>query len=230
MSFFSLVARRLLRGTVFGTVYPPTPRDALPDSDSRHHALEQLRTYLSLLVFSRTSSEGQPAKSFSVPMGDVLIEQPDEPKGLNFPSIVVLPGRGTHEQVGLGPAWIDEATVDVYGKGSALLVLGEYIEPLTIEVYASHRAERRALMAGLKVALRPLEESSSLLLRLPHYYDQTASFTLLESQYIDDPDIIRGKRRGQFPVQLRVPEVALVDVVTLKPYVELEIGDTVSLD
>lgn len=230
MGFLTAAAARLLRGTPFGFVYPAAPLRPLPDVDARYYALEQLRAYLAALVFSRTGAVGEPAKPFQVPAEDLLIEQPDDPKDLRFPSIGVLPARGTHDMIGLGPASIDESTLDVYAPGTALLWYGDYVEPLMLEVFSAHKAERRALLAGLKIALRPLEQSSSLNLKLPAYFDRIAQFTMTESQYIDDPDVIRGRRRGQIPLVLRVPEVVLVDVVTLKPYVHLETGESVVLD
>jgi hypothetical protein len=149
---------------------------------------------------------------FQVPIANILIEQPDDPKVLKFPSIAFLPGVGSNEPIGLGPPKIMEETVDKFGDGTALVLASEFSEVFIVEVWASTRAERRALVAGISVALRSVEESYSTRIMLPDYYDQIAEFWLVETRYIDDPDVVRGRRRAHLMVGMRVPEVHLTNI------------------
>jgi hypothetical protein len=220
-------ATQFLLGRWFGQVEPP-PSECLiaPDIDARTFALRRLRDFLAALTFSRTGPKnGQPI-SFQIPEKDILLEQPDDMKSLSFPAVAVIPGVGVHDTYGLGPAELVDDTHGVYGPPcTALLQIAEYIEPLTLEVWGSVGAERRALLTAIRYALRMSQRSSALHLTLPDYYDRVCSFRLDESLYIDDPDVIRGRRRGQIRLTLHVPEVLLVDVRTLHPYAAIEALD-----
>jgi hypothetical protein len=198
---------------------------ALPDKDPRYYALRALRRYLSLLDFSRTGTTVGMPVAFRVPAASIYTEQPDDVAGLVFPSLSLLAGRGVHASVDFGAGTVYESEIDRYAPGTTVLQQAEYTEQFTLEVWASHEPERRALMAGLKVALRPLQETDALRLKLPAYLDRVAEFTLLGSQYIEEPDIIRGRRRGHMYLELRVPEVQLVDAVTLVPVITLQVVD-----
>ncbi len=210
-------------GSVFGTVQPTPQERPLPDFDARSHALRRFADFLALCEFSRTGDEGGAPVRYRVPRANIFVEQPDDVSRLRFPSLAFIGQRGKHEPYGLGPAALLDDTRDVYGKGTALLDLGEYQEAFTIEVWSSHPAERRSLIAGLTTVLRLDEASQSVTLTLPGYYDRTACFWLNESHYNDDPDIIRGRRRGAVFAELRVQEVALVDAVTLRPIVDVDV-------
>jgi hypothetical protein len=80
-------------------------------------------------------------------------------------------------------------------------------------------------MAGLKAALRTIDESQSLRLQLKSLFGTVAAFQLLESQYIDDGDVIRGRRRGQLRIEMRVPELELVRFNQLQPFVTVEVEE-----
>ena len=210
----------------FGRVWPPRAEEPTPAVDARTHALRRFRQFLSLLRFNRTD-QGSHVIPFQVPIANILIEQPDDPKVLKFPSIAILPGVGQNEPVGLGPPKVIEETADVFGLGTALVLESEYSETLTVEVWASTRAERRALVAGISVALRAVEDSYSTRIKLPEYFDQVAEFWLDETRYIDDPDVVRGRRRAHLMVGLRVPEVYLINVERFQGYATVEAGEFV---
>lgn len=215
-------ALELVAGTVLGTIWPPAPARSLPDFDARTRAVRKLCDFLALLEFTRTMEKGAPPTPYRVPRESIFEEQPDDPVKLRFPAIAVLPGRGVHDNWRLGPVDFVEGTRDVYGRGTALVDLGEYVEPIMLEAWGSHPAERRSILAGIEAVIRLGSRSSALRLKLPEYFDRVASFALNESQYVDDPDLVRGRRRGQVMLELRVQEVLLVDAVTLRPYVDVD--------
>ncbi len=217
-----LDAFRTLPQRWFGQVWPEREPPPLPHMDAREHALRRLREYLSLLVFSRTgeSADASPIR-FSVPIKSIHTEMPDEPQGMHYPGIGMIGARGAHDAPGLGPLAPFDETLDVYGPGTVLLWLGEYTETIQLEIFASFPAERRALLVGITSALRINQWTYTLHLSLPSYYDQTASFVLIDSTRIDDPDVIKGRRRALIGVQLTVPEVLLVNTVTMQPLLQV---------
>jgi hypothetical protein len=216
-------AFRDLVGLFFGQVHPPRPERALPDLDPRTHALRAFIRFIAGVQFAKTGDIGKPAIPFHVHEDDIYDTQPGDPAKLNFPSLSVVSSRGVHDQYALGAADLDEDTRDRFAPGTALVRLGEYVETLTIEAWGGNQAERRALLVGLSTAMRLSQRSQRLILELPDYYCQRSAFSLDESQYVDEPDVIRGRNRGQLIVTLHVPEVVLVDVMTMQPYLEVEV-------
>jgi hypothetical protein len=229
MPVLSEASAAFLAGSQYGVTLPPGPARTLPPESARHVALERLADFLATLTFSRRMERGAPAAGFKVPRENILEEQPDAVKDGRLPSIGFVPGDGVHDAIGLGAQEPIDETLDVYAKGTALVELGEYVETFMLEGWAGHRAERRALASGLLVAFRSMQETNSLRLTLPDYFDSVAEFTLSTERNIDDPDVVRGRRRVLFPIQLRVPEYLLVDAVTLKPYVAVEVTAGASL-
>lgn len=210
-------------GQVFGegVGFPEQPALPLPGIDARTYALRAFADWLSTLQFARTGKKGGEDIQFCVPRKDIHVHQPDHVKDLEFPSICFLPQRGMYETFGLGPARLDDATCDVFGQGTALLQLAEYTESFIIEIWGSKIAERRAIVAGLETAMGSFDDSWAVTLRLKDYFDRTATFSLNEKQYIDEPDAVRNRRRAHMFVELTVGVVRLVNAVTLQPYAQV---------
>lgn len=199
--------------------------EPLPDKDGRQLALERLKRFVSLLRFRRTARVGQPALGFRLPPESIHLYLPDDPKDANLPSVAFLPGAGLHDTQGLGPPVALEETADLYGPGTAVVRLGEYVEEFVIEVMAAKHAARRAIVAGLTTALRAQEESSALRLSLPDYFGAAASFALLGSSYLEEPAAVKNRRRAHLFVELRVPELAFVRIAKLRPEIQLHVVD-----
>ena len=223
-------AAKYVLGPLLGDVYPPTPPRPLPDFDARSRALRRFCDFIAALEFSKTGAVGAPAVPYFVPREQVFEEQPDEPDRLRFPAVAILPGRGVHDNWRLGPVQLIEETFGEFGVGTALADLGEYVEPIVVEAWGNHPSERRSILAGIESVIRFGQTSSALRLSLPDYFNRVATFQLNESQYVDDPDIVRGRRRGQLMLELRVQEVALVDEKTLRPMVEVALVDDLEAD
>lgn len=194
--------------------------------DARSAALLRLKLYVSLLRFFREGDRGAPPAEFRVPLANVLEEWPDAEKDLKLPAVAFGAGPGLHEAVALGPPVLCEESVGVYGPGTALEQTGVYRETLGVEAWgANGKAERRGLLAGLKLAFQGGEGSAAIRMRLPDYWDQIATFLLEESQYFDEPDVIRGRRRGMLRLVMTVPEVRLVRYPSLRVLVEVRVRD-----
>lgn len=183
--------------------------------DGRTHALYRLRLYISLLLFYRRGDRGGPPVPFRVPIENIHVEQPDDVKDLKLPAIAFLSAPAKHEERGLGPPTIDEASADA--GGTALAHASDHVEMLAVEVMSAYPAERRALLAGLRRALRASDRSYGIAMRLPSYHGAIAQFWLDESQPVDDPDVVRGRRRALLRVWLTVPELSLVRVPRMSP-------------
>lgn len=225
--------RDLLFNNTLGAVYPEQAVQLLPDKDARDYSLERLREYFCALIFQRTGGIGQPTIPFQLPEDSVHIAQPDDVKDLPLPAIAIIPGRGVHETYGLGPPVMLDGTVGIAGPGTALLRQGDYVENFVVEIWASKKAERRAMLAGLKSALRASDSSSSIYLSLPSYFNMTAGFMLNESQPIDGDEVSRNRRRAHLMVELRVCEVRLTNVRELNTSVGTTVLDgnlTMGLD
>lgn len=226
-------ALELLFNNTLGYVLPEQSASLLPDKDAREYALERLREYIAALVFRRTNEAGQESIPFQLPEQSIQIQQPDDLKDLPLPGIGIVPGRGYHEGFGLGPPNIIDSTQGVAGPGTALVRNSEYVEQIVIELWGSKKAERRALVAGMKSALRASDGSYGIYLSLPAYYGLTAGFALDESQYIESDETSRNRRRGHLMVTMRVTEVTLVNVRQLFASVETTVLDgsvTLELD
>lgn len=225
MGTFDAMMRFLAGQSFFGRANPRNKERPLPAYDARTHALDRFRDFLAALEWSKPGNVNEPPTAYRIPAVDIYTDQPDDPANMNFPSLAFLPARGQHDQYTLGPSDLIEESYDRYGRGTVLLRQGEYIEPFMIEAWGSHIADRRSILAGIQAVMRLNERSNALQLTLPGYYDRIASFSLVDSQYIDDPDVVRGRRRGQVAIELRVPEVLLVDAVTMRPCLCVEVVD-----
>lgn len=196
-----------------------------PTQDARSAALDRLKHFVSLLRFFRKGDRGGPPVEFRVPFENVLEEWPDAEKDLRLPAVAFLAGPGIEEAVGLGAPLPCEESVGRYGPGTVLEQTDVYVEQLGVEAWAHSKAERRALLAGLKLAFRSAPGSTAIRMRLPAYYDQIATFMLDETVYSDDPDVIKGRRRGILRVTMSVPEVRLVRYLDLRVAVSVEVAD-----
>lgn len=194
----------------------------LPDKDAREQALAQLRRYIAALTFTRTTD--QLPQPFRIPRASIHLYQPDAVKGLNYPSIAFLPGEGTSDDGALGGPSICEDKIGAYGENTAVARIGEWTETIKIEVTATRHASRRAVVAGLEVALRPFQETSALALRLPDYFDTTAAFEYLGRAPQDDAGAAQNRRKATLNVLMRVPILRLVDIVALRLQVQVLLG------
>jgi len=137
-----------------------------------------------------------PPAAFRIPRSHLLDEWPDALKSLTFPSIVVLPGDPVIIPRGLANS-VDESTHDTFGRGTAVLPLHEHQERIVLEIWATTRFQRAAIVAGLQRAFDPAEEMSGIRITLPDYLGQVARFTLEGDARLDDDDSPKRRRRAR---------------------------------
>lgn len=195
----------------------------LPSDSARTQALRTLRRFISLLRFRRRGSDGGNPIEFRIGIEDIHIEQPDDPTKLKFPAIGVVSSDGDHEEVALGGPPMIAPLGDVEGPAPGVFWLGDYIEEFALEIFASHIAERDAVIAGLQMAFLSSSESASLVLKIPNYFGATARFSLLRSQVIDETEALRGIRRALLSVRVIVPELISKRLPTMKPQIQLNV-------
>lgn len=204
----------------------------LPDKDARHHALAQLRTFLSLVTFRREVAPGEPdGRAFRLPLTSIHDEMPDDVVDLEMPAIGFLPqpGPGVHDGMGLGPPQLLEETYGLYGPGTVVVRYGEYIEPFTIEVIAPKKATRRAVVAGLETVLR-IDDGGNLHLILPEYFGALADFNMTGKLYIDDPYVAQNRRKVHLYVTLTVSDLWLAHgVARFQPSTLVQIETSVEV-
>jgi hypothetical protein len=221
-SQFSPYIQSLLVGDAWGGVYPPKPNPPPLVVDGRTVALRIFRRYLSELEFFRPGSAADPATgtpagppvAFHVCEPNILIGWPDSEQEAQFPGIALTGGTAQYLAIGLGN-YIDEDTVDKYQRGTAVQWQSEYSENLTLEIWAATLPELRAILSGTETALTPTEVMYGIRFRMPEYFGQLVTFSLMSRENIDDADAARGRRRARLVVEMRFNVVALVNVLTL---------------
>ena len=201
-----------------------TPFDR-PTLDARTAGLLRLKLYFSLLRFFRAGDRGGPPEEFRVPIANILEEWPDAEKDLKLPAISFIAAPGLHTAIALGGPVLCEDSVGIFGPNTALEQTALYQEQFVIETWASVKSERRALVAGLQLAMWSSPDSYAIRMKLPDYYRQIATYVLDETLYVDDIDVIKGRRRAQLKVTMTIPEVRLVHYPSLRVIVGVEVND-----
>ncbi len=202
-------------------VFPSLPLKPLPDKGSRYHALSRLKEFIGRLTFQRTIAEGK-TQSFKVPRDKIQIYTPDtvqeDPK---LPGIAFIPGPYSYDEkwmYSLGRPEEDENTIDKYGKGTALVLLGYYVEDFTIESVANKYPAVRGINEGIRQAMRQFTYTGLLYLMCPDYFDQEACFDI-SSGAGHSPDVaseVSGRRTAHLQVNMWIPEVVLIDYKTMR--------------
>lgn len=234
LSNLSKFIKGVMQGRPWGDVEPPLPSPPGMHIDGRTAALRILRRYMSELTFFRSgdritdaTAEADevygPPVAFRVPEKNIHIEHPDNVDQMELPAIVVIPGQGTYESLGLGTV-IDESTRDRFAPDTAVLLTSEYRETIQLEVWGAGKAERRAVIIGLETALTPTEFMAGVRFRMPAYFDQLVLFSLGGRRIVEE-DAGRNRRRALLDVEMSLNVCSLVNVVDLKPIILTEVTD-----
>jgi hypothetical protein len=206
----------ILQGDPFGRTFPPKPAPPPLPVDGRTVALRILQQYVCALVFYLPMGAGRPPRPFRMKPENFNIEWPDYVQDAVFPSITVMSGLADYGVIGL-TAYVEEATRDLYGKGTVLQWQAEYTEHIKLEIRASKRAERRAILAALETAFSPTEQMTGVRFKMPDYFNELVCFTLWNRILIDEPDAARNRRKAQVELEMRFNIVALVNYVPFQP-------------
>lgn len=228
MSKISDKLRAILWGTPFGEVFPAKENPPPLPEDGRTIALRILRDYVSELVFYRLAGidengKRRPPIPFQIEPADIYIEWPDNEENMRFPSLVFLStGPANYNVIGL-TSYVEEGSKDVYGPGTVLQWMSEYTEKVSLEIWASKKSERRAILAGLETALTPTEQMYGLRFRMPNYYNELVCFTVESRELIDDGDAVKNRRHARVTIEMRFNVVALVNYVTVNPFMKVDV-------
>lgn len=205
----------------FGDVYPRQPSPPFAFQPAREYALDTLKLFISRLEFRRTGgkSSGNKPIAFRVPIGDVREWRDDATTTSDngYPTIGFVPGRAANEPYGLGPARELEETRDQFEPGTVLVLRGDHVETIQIEISCVSPSERSAVFEGLLACFRLQQDSSALKLVCADYFCRVATFSLMSSEVFEDDDALINRRRAQIGIELTIEEVSLVRYRELVP-------------
>jgi hypothetical protein len=199
---------------VWGEIFPPRANPPPLSVDGRTVALRALRDYVTALTFYRSGGMGKPVIPFRIAPENFHIELPDNPQDTKLPSVVIMGSRADYDVIGL-VSYIEEGTLNKFAPGTAVQWQMEHVETINVEIWASAKAERRAILAGLEVAFTPYEQMSGIRFILPDYFNELVCFTIMRREIFDEPDAARNRRRAQIELQMRFNVVTLVNVLPL---------------
>jgi hypothetical protein len=220
---------KLIKGRLYGRVWPARPSPQGPSVDGRTVALRTLAKYVAALTFWRPGAAlpgggSGPAIPFKIPTEHFFIEMPDNTRNMPFPCIAIVHDTAKYDVIGL-TSYVEEDSAGVWAPNTVVQWQGEYVENIQLELWCNHKAERRALLAGIETALSPTEQMSGVRFHMPDYYDQLVCFTLNDRRLIDEPDSLRNRRRATLGIEMRFNVVALVNTVPMRPTVVVEVDD-----
>lgn len=209
-----------------GQAQPPRPVPLIGvDGEARDFALDRFALFLSKLRYFRTGGENEAPIPFRILRDAIYVEQPGNETDLHMPGMAFLPGIGESIPFGIGPPSVCEGTIDKFAPGTALIQRAEYVETFIVEVWGSLKPERRAIAAGIGRAMGSSERDYGITMKLPDYFNVEAEFTLNTAQRIEDPDVIRNRRRAHLMIDLRTVEVALVAMNKLNTTIDATVLD-----
>ena len=234
LSSFPTALVNLIKGRLYGLIYPAKAAPAPLSVDGRTVALETLAQYIAALTFYRPGAEGQPPIPFNIPTTSFFIEQPDAKTSMPFPSISVVHDTANYDVIGL-VSYVEEDSLDVYGKGTVVQWMSEYIEDIQLEIWVNTKAERRAILGGIETSMSPTEQQSGVRFHMPDYYDQLVCFELNNRKLVDNPESAKGRRSATLGIKMRFNIVKLINVGIMRPVVTIAVdvaadGTSVTLD
>jgi hypothetical protein len=208
-----------LNNTPIGTVFPADTPPAYRSVDARTAGLLVLKEYLSELTFMKPG-DGGTAVPFQILPGNIHIEEPDYEQDLIMPALVFEGiGDATIDDMG----FYDETSTDLFAKSTVLWVHAEHAEFINMRIWTASRAERRAILAGLEVAMAPVEEIYGMSLVAKNYYGQTVSICPISTSR-DDSMAGQNRRQATFKIDLRINIVQLVNYRKVVPLARVQMG------
>lgn len=216
-TFFERI-KGIVEGTVYGDVTPRREAIPVPAVDARTAALRALKAYFAELTFWRAGAEDCPPIGFCVDPKNIQVEVPDGKWVRVMPSIAFVAGPFEFQTLSQQPY---ERSRDQFGPGTVLIRKFCYVEQLQIEVVASVRAERRAMLAGIQVAMSPSDEFAGLRLTAKDFFGMPASFMLQRGTLQEEPNAARGRRIGRLATKMSIEVVQLYNYRTMKPFVRV---------
>ena len=111
--------------------------------------------------------------------------------------------------------------------GVYLVNYGEYVQKLSIHLWATDTVERMALVGMLESELNPVEWKYGLTLILPHYFNATGTFELLSCRYEDSSEqSMQRYRLATLVVEGRVPLIRINGYPTARILSDVTVNNT----
>jgi len=197
----------------------------VPFPDPRTQAITLLSDYLSGLKFYRPGNTDGTYIEFCIPQKNVQIDFPDYEKDFDLPAMVFLAGKGDFKPNNLTPI-VNERSKDVFFNGYALHIHDEYEETFTLELWAAHRSEMRAMANALSTMFQPAYSISGIRFYMQNYYDNPVIFTLLSSQIQEEADAALKRRRCTYEINMRFNILSLEPYMPFDPNIAVDVEQT----
>lgn len=138
-------------------------------------------------------------------------------------AIVYATGAGAYDASKFTPM-VNSTRRIALPDGRYVVSPAEFVQDLAVEVWATSPEERQALVQMMEDALNPSTFRYGVLLELPHYHSERATYEMMTMAYEDtEIDAKRRYRKAMFAVTGRVPLVRLFSIPTAKPRSVVEV-------
>lgn len=143
-------------------------------------------------------------------------------KQARYPSVAIYTTEaGTYDSSKFTPAVSTKCRLPP-PDGRYLVSPADFVQELSVEIWATDPPERAGLVAMVEDAFNPVTYTYGFTLELPFYFNQRATYEMTELVYTDsDEDAIRRYRRATFTLNARVPLTKLYSFPDGKPVFQL---------
>jgi len=155
-----------------------------------------------------------------------VLQQWGEPEEkAKFPSVAIYTiGEGTYDASSLTPGVNRKERVPE-PDGRYVQKACEYVQDISVELWANDHRERAALVAVLEDAFIPVGYRFGFVLELPFYFNQRAVYAMKSLTYTDNEgEALQRHRKATFILEGRIPLTKIVELPGFQPRVKLEVG------
>lgn len=203
------------RSRLLTTASVPTRFTANVEVDARTALTRGLAEYIEQLSFTAAGGRALRFKR--------VLDGYAEPEQLvSYPSCIVMTtGAAQYEARSFTPT-MDYSCRLPPPDGRYLVVSSDYVQDLTVQLWATDPAERQGFVQMLELALNPVLYRYGFVLELPFYFNQRAVYELKDLSYEDsEDDSVKRYRKASFTLKGTVPLTRLVSAPDAKPAFDL---------
>lgn len=116
---------------------------------------------------------------------------------------------GIYDASNLSPA-LGNPIGEVNGMHVVLRRASEFVLPLKVSIWATDKVERQHILREMENSFSPVEWMNGFWLRLPFYFNATATYALQSSRYdVAEERVMAGLRIATLTVEARIPVLAV---------------------